>query len=209
MAISHWQWIPSFFIENVFRISDKLLLIPGIRYEWLEGSSEGRNGITNSGTAINLQKLCTNYDALFVMNDRVQLTGKLKLDAVHIGIEDISLIDARKIVGTNCIIGVSCYGNIELAKNAALQGADYVAFGACFSSTTKPQNKTIDKTENSTLSKNFIFKFSISKVEDEDGNEIQKIKINLKNKEKTELVWGLYTNIWGEKKFFIKLNLQS
>ena len=96
-------------------------------------------------TAINLQKLCTNYDALFVMNDRVQLTGKLKLDAVHIGIEDISLIDARKIVGTNCIIGVSCYGNIELAKNAALQGADYVAFGACFSSTTKPQNKTIDK----------------------------------------------------------------
>ncbi|MEY5041668.1 MAG: hypothetical protein RLZZ414_1216 [Bacteroidota bacterium] len=96
-------------------------------------------------TAINLQKLCTNYDALFVMNNRVQLTGKLKLDAVHIGIEDISLIDARKIVGTNCIIGVSCYGNIELAKNAALQGADYVAFGACFSSTTKPQNKTIDK----------------------------------------------------------------
>ena len=45
------------FIENVFRISDKLLLIPGIRYEWLEGSAEGRNGITNSGTAINLQNI--------------------------------------------------------------------------------------------------------------------------------------------------------
>jgi len=45
------------FIENVFRISDKLLLIPGIRYEWIEGSAEGRNGITNSGTAINLQNI--------------------------------------------------------------------------------------------------------------------------------------------------------
>jgi thiamine-phosphate pyrophosphorylase len=96
--------------------------------------------------AINLQKLCSKYDALFVMNDRVELTGKLKLDAVHIGIEDISLIEARKIVGKNCLIGVSCYGNIELAKKATLQGADYVAFGACFSSPTKPQNKTIDKT---------------------------------------------------------------
>jgi Fe(3+) dicitrate transport protein len=45
------------FIENIFRISDKLILIPGIRYEWLEGSAEGRNGITNSGTASNLQNI--------------------------------------------------------------------------------------------------------------------------------------------------------
>ena len=45
------------FIENIFRISDKLILIPGIRYEWLEGSAEGRNGINNSGTAINLQNI--------------------------------------------------------------------------------------------------------------------------------------------------------
>ena len=45
------------FIENIFRLSDKLLLIPGIRFEWLEGSAEGRNGITASGTAINLQNI--------------------------------------------------------------------------------------------------------------------------------------------------------
>lgn len=49
------------------------------------------------------------------------------------------------------------------------------------------ENKTIDKTENSTLSKKFIFKFSISKIEDEDGDEIQKIKIDLKNKETNKI----------------------
>ena len=94
---------------------------------------------------IRLQNACRKYKALFVMNDRVELAAKLKLDAVHIGMEDISLIQARNLVGNNCVIGVSCYGNIELAKKAALQGANYVAFGACFSSPTKPQNLTIDK----------------------------------------------------------------
>ena len=94
---------------------------------------------------IRLQNACRKYKALFVMNDRVELAAKLKLDAVHIGMEDISLIQARNLVGNNCVIGVSCYGNIELAKKAALQGANYVAFGTCFSSPTKPQNLTIDK----------------------------------------------------------------
>jgi len=95
--------------------------------------------------SIRLQNVCRKYEALFVMNDRVELAAKLKLDAIHIGMEDISLIQARNLVGKNCVIGVSCYGNIELAKKAALQGANYVAFGACFSSPTKPQNLTIDK----------------------------------------------------------------
>lgn len=48
-------------------------------------------------------------------------------------------------------------------------------------------NENIDKTENLTLFKNFIFKFSTSKIEDENGNEIQKIKINLKNKETNKI----------------------
>ena len=45
------------FIENIFRLSDKLYLIPGIRYEWLEGAASGRNGINSSGQAINLQNI--------------------------------------------------------------------------------------------------------------------------------------------------------
>ena len=45
------------FIENIFKFSDKLYLIPGIRYEWLEGSAAGRNGLTTNGTAINLQNI--------------------------------------------------------------------------------------------------------------------------------------------------------
>lgn len=45
------------FIENIFRLSDRFYLIPGIRYEWLEGSASGRNGINSNGIAINLQNI--------------------------------------------------------------------------------------------------------------------------------------------------------
>lgn len=54
------------FIENIFRVSDKLYLIPGIRYEWLEGAASGRNGLNSSGQAINLQNITRSRDFLLV-----------------------------------------------------------------------------------------------------------------------------------------------
>ena len=103
----------------------------------------------------NINDLCEQYQALFILNDRVELAAKLKLKAIHIGINDLSIEKARQIVGENCIIGVSCYGNIDLAKKAALNGADYVAFGACYNSPTKPKKLTIDKNVIS-LAKNIL-----------------------------------------------------
>ena len=82
-----------------------------------------------------LQKLCTKYNATFVLNDRVELASALGVDGLHIGKNDKSLIKTRDRF--NGIIGVSCYDDINLAKEAQQMGANYVAFGAMFASITK------------------------------------------------------------------------
>jgi thiamine-phosphate pyrophosphorylase len=89
-----------------------------------------------------LQNLCTEFEATFIINDRVDLAKKIGADGVHIGMDDTSLTKARKLL-PNAIIGVSCYGDLNRAKEAQKLGASYVAFGACFSSSTKPQAKPI------------------------------------------------------------------
>jgi len=89
-----------------------------------------------------LQNLCTEFKATFIINDRVDLAKKIGADGVHIGMDDTSLTKARKLL-PNAIIGVSCYGDLNRAKEAQKLGASYVAFGACFSSSTKPQAKPI------------------------------------------------------------------
>lgn len=70
------------FIENIFRVSDKLYLIPGIRYEWLEGAASGRNGLNSSGQAINLQNIKRSRDFLLVgIGSEYHLTSSTELYA--------------------------------------------------------------------------------------------------------------------------------
>ena len=87
---------------------------------------------------IQLQQLCLRHNTLFIINDDINLAEKINADGVHIGKNDVSIHDARQRLGGNAIIGVSCYDDINLAKQAQDQGANYVAFGALFSSGTKP-----------------------------------------------------------------------
>lgn len=72
-----------------------------------------------------------------LMNDRVQLVKSLKLDGVHIGQSDMPLKEARKVLGPDAMIGVTCHNSRHLAMEACENGADYVAFGAFFPTTTK------------------------------------------------------------------------
>ena len=71
------------------------------------------------------------------MNDRPDLARETGCDGVHIGAEDAPYAEARRIVGGDAIVGVTCKASYHLAMQAAEQGADYVAFGAYFPSTTK------------------------------------------------------------------------
>lgn len=72
-----------------------------------------------------------------VLNDRPDLAAKLGCDGVHIGQSDTPLSEARKIMGKDAMIGVTCHDSSHLAMEAAEGGADYVAFGAFFPTTTK------------------------------------------------------------------------
>jgi thiamine-phosphate pyrophosphorylase len=85
-----------------------------------------------------LRKLTSEFSATFIVNDDVQLAHQVAADGVHLGGDDGSVSEARKRLGNDKIIGVSCYNRIELAQQAVQQGADYVAFGAFFSSSVKP-----------------------------------------------------------------------
>jgi thiamine-phosphate pyrophosphorylase len=87
--------------------------------------------------SIALQKLCHEYDALFVLNDKIDLAIELQCDGLHIGKSDHHRFDAiRK--DFKGVLGVSCYGDLDLAKDFEKRGANYVAFGSFYTSPTKP-----------------------------------------------------------------------
>ncbi len=84
-----------------------------------------------------LMPICWKRDIAFILNDRVDLTKRFSADGVHIGKEDMTYTMARSILGKDKIIGVSCYASKDSAMDAAEEGADYVAFGSAFPSSTK------------------------------------------------------------------------
>ena len=88
-----------------------------------------------------LVALCKEYQAVSIINDDIELAKVVGADGVHIGIDDETLLEARQQLGQKKIIGVTCYSDIERAKIAVAESADYVAFGSIFPSPTKPQAK--------------------------------------------------------------------
>jgi thiamine-phosphate pyrophosphorylase len=85
-----------------------------------------------------LQSLCEQYQAISIINDDIELARKVNANGVHLGKDDRLISEARETLGENVIIGISCYNDIKLAISAEKNSADYVAFGAMFTSTTKP-----------------------------------------------------------------------
>jgi len=88
--------------------------------------------------ASELMWLCEVHGVPFIINDHVLLCLELDADGVHLGGTDGDIAAARRLLGARKIIGASCYNSLALAERAKAQGADYVAFGACFDSATKP-----------------------------------------------------------------------
>ncbi|MEO6340888.1 MAG: thiamine phosphate synthase [Caulobacteraceae bacterium] len=79
-----------------------------------------------------------------ILNDRPDLAAKFDCDGVHVGQDDASYAEARKLVGPRRIIGVTCHDSRHLAMEAAEAGADYVAFGAFFDTATKDPKTRAD-----------------------------------------------------------------
>lgn len=85
-----------------------------------------------------LLALCRRAGALLIVNDDLELALAIGADGVHLGREDGDIAAARARLGPQMLLGVSCYDRIELAVAAVAAGADHVAFGSVFASSTKP-----------------------------------------------------------------------
>lgn len=86
-----------------------------------------------------LVRLCRAFGRLFIVNDRVDLALAVGADGVHLGSQDEPIDAARRRLAPGMLLGVSCYDRLDRAREAAAQGADYVAFGAMFPSAVKPE----------------------------------------------------------------------
>lgn len=84
-----------------------------------------------------VQPLCRARGVALILNDRPDLAAELDCDGVHLGQEDGTVADARRLLGRERMIGVTCHDSRDLAYDAAEAGADYVAFGAFHPTTTK------------------------------------------------------------------------
>ena len=84
-----------------------------------------------------LMPVCHAHEVAFILNDRADLAAELDADGVHIGQHDGDVRTARTLMGHNKDIGVTCHDSTHLAFEAGEAGADYVAFGAFFPTTTK------------------------------------------------------------------------
>ena len=91
-----------------------------------------------------LMPVCHKHDVAFILNDRPDLAAELGCDGVHIGPDDMSYDEARDIMGSNATVGVTCKDSRHIAMELAEAGADYVAFGAVYPTTTKDCATPVD-----------------------------------------------------------------
>ena len=89
-------------------------------------------------SARELRTLCDRHRAKLIINDDVELVLEANAHGVHLGLDDMGLIDARARLGPDRLIGVTCQDSLSRARAANEGGADYLAFGAFFPSRTKP-----------------------------------------------------------------------
>lgn len=141
-------------LKGVYAITDDILTPPDTILEKVSEALHGgvkiiqlrdkkSNDIGLIEVCSEIRSLCKSHNALFIINDRVELTKKIRADGVHVGFHNLSVPETRAILGKDFIIGVSCYGDIRRAKKVEKEGADYAAFGAFFSSPTKPEANVI------------------------------------------------------------------
>ena len=113
-----------------------LVLAAGARL--LQYRNKSADDAARREQAAALRDLCRRYGATFIINDDVALAAALDADGVHVGADDAAVSFARDQLGRTKLIGVSCYDDLQRARAAAAQGADYVAFGSFFASSVKP-----------------------------------------------------------------------
>lgn len=94
---------------------------------------------TKRDKAIRLLELCRRYRVPLIINDDTALATAIGADGVHLGRSDGTVVEARRQLGAQAIVGATCGNSLERAQAAIAQGASYVGFGRFFESRTKPE----------------------------------------------------------------------
>ena len=134
-------------MAEIYAISDDVLMPENLALQYAREILEcgvkffqfrSKKAVKNEKLASEILNLCEKFGAKFIVNDDVKFAKKIGAKAVHLGKDDENIKETFEILGKNAYVGVSCYNDINLAINAAKNGASYVAFGSVFTSPTKP-----------------------------------------------------------------------
>ena len=120
--------------EDFYTKLSQILSTKKVSFFQLRLKKESFRNLTYIGKKI--KNICKKYQVKFLINDNPILAKKINADGCHLGQKDMNILKARKIL-KNKIIGITCHNSIKLAKKAISNGADYLAFGAFYSSKTK------------------------------------------------------------------------
>ena len=135
--------------RGLYAITDSQLIPPGELTQrvslaiaggavMIQYRDKGPAASTDIDEVVSLAALCRQQGIPLIINDNVELAAEVGAAGVHLGREDTSLQAARARLGTAAIIGISCYNDLQRARQAVKAGADYVAFGRFFTSRSKP-----------------------------------------------------------------------
>lgn len=135
-------------VDAFARELDSALAVGGVgafqlRLKQVAAPKEGRLTIDAADDALilaacaKLVPICQQHEVAFILNDRTDLVVQTGADGVHLGQEDGSVAAARMLLGDDHVIGATCHASRHLAMEAGEAGADYVAFGAFFPTTSK------------------------------------------------------------------------
>ena len=134
-------------MAEIYAISDDILMPENLALEYTREILEcgvkffqfrSKKAVKNEKLASEILNLCEKFGTKFIVNDDVKFAKKIGANAVHLGKDDECIKEAFEILGKDAYVGASCYNDINLAINAAKNGASYVAFGSIFTSPTKP-----------------------------------------------------------------------
>jgi len=138
---------------KLYLILDAQVLDYGVLLQVLKDSVRGGIDIVQlrdkNGSARTILDFCskalkvTKHKIPFIVNDRADLALLSGADGLHVGQEDLKCLEARRLMGPGKIIGVSCQ-NLDQARKARAQGADYIGFGSVFQTKTKPGRQPMD-----------------------------------------------------------------
>jgi thiamine-phosphate pyrophosphorylase len=139
-----------------------------------------------------IKQICKKNNVRFLVNDDPELSKKIDADGCHLGQRDMNINNARKIIG-NKIIGITCHNSINLAKVAIKNKANYIAFGAFFSTRTK---KVKYKASINILSKvKKLTKIPIVAIGGINMNNYKKLLLNNAN------LLAISSYVWNNKKY--------